>query len=348
MERREYDTIRALRWVNGALELLDQRRLPRRVEWVRCRSAGEVAEAIRNMVVRGAPAIGIAAAYGVVLAAQARCAEGGPDWRCGLDADLAQLSSARPTAVNLAWAIARMRAVLDALWADPSEALLEEARRIHDEDLAANHRMGDLGAALLDRACVLTHCNTGALATGGYGTALGVIRSGWAQGRIRKVYAGETRPWLQGARLTAWELLEEGIPSQLLCDGAAASLMRAGEVDWVVVGADRVAANGDVANKIGTYALAVLARHHGVRFMVVAPTSTVDLRTRRGSDIPLEVRAEAEVLGCGGRPVAPSGAHAWNPVFDVTPAELVDVLVTEKAVVERPTPAKLAELVAGL
>ncbi|HHB12116.1 MAG TPA: S-methyl-5-thioribose-1-phosphate isomerase [Chromatiales bacterium] len=348
MQEREYDTIRALRWADDALWLLDQRLLPVRTDWVRCTSAASVTRAIRDMVVRGAPAIGIAAAYGVVLAVMAHYGRGAANWRQAVEGELRELAAARPTAVNLGWAVARMRKALDELWGDPREALLEEAQRIHREDLEANYRMGDLGAALLDGAAVLTHCNAGALATGGYGTALGVVRSGWARGTIRKVYAGETRPWLQGARLTAWELVEEGIPVHLLCDGAAATLMRRSAVQWVVVGADRVAANGDVANKIGTYALAVLARHHGVRFMVVAPTTTVDLATPAGRDIPIEMRAAEELRTCGGRPVAPDRAEAWNPVFDVTPAELIDVLVTERGVVERPTPARLAELLAGL
>ncbi len=347
MDTRPHDTIRALRWSGGALELLDQRLLPRTEQWIRCTSCDAVATAIGDMVVRGAPAIGIAAAYGVALSVIRHYAPGSA-WRGRVDRELERLEAARPTAVNLAWAVRRMRRVLEEIWGDPREALLAEAGRIHREDVEANHRMGDLGAAYLDGGGVLTHCNTGALATGGYGTALGVIRSGWAQGRVGAVFAGETRPWLQGARLTAWELVAEGIPVELICEGAAASLLHRGVVQWVVVGADRIAANGDVANKIGTYGLAVLARHHGVRFMVVAPTSTVDLATPRGADIPVEERPAEEVLRCAGRPVAAEGAGARNPVFDVTPAELVDVLVTERGAVERPGAARLRELVAGL
>ncbi|MDS4069944.1 MAG: S-methyl-5-thioribose-1-phosphate isomerase, partial [Candidatus Competibacter sp.] len=218
---------------------------------------------------------------------------------------------------------------------------------IHAEDIAANRRMGELGAALLgERGAVLTHCNAGALATGGYGTALGVIRHGYAAGLIGRVYADETRPWLQGARLTAWELVRDGIPVTLLADGAAATLLRQGEVRWVIVGADRVAANGDVANKIGTYGLAVAARYHGVRFMVVAPTSTVDMRIASGAEIPIEQRAAEELLTLGGQPVAAAGAEAWNPSFDVTPAALVDALVTERGVVLAPDGAKMARLMA--
>ncbi len=225
---------------------------------------------------------------------------------------------------------------------------LAEARAIHEEDIQANRRMGELGAALLtDLAGVLTHCNTGSLATGGYGTALGVIRSGWANGKIRAVYADETRPWMQGARLTAWELVHDDIPVTLLADSAAAQLMRAGRVQWVIVGSDRIAANGDVANKIGTYSLAVNARHHGVRFMVVAPTTTVDMQIANGADIPIENRDPAEVLALGGQRIAAAGAEAWNPAFDVTPAELIDVIVTERGVVERPNAAKMAALMSG-
>jgi methylthioribose-1-phosphate isomerase len=224
--------------------------------------------------------------------------------------------------------------------------LLAEARAIHTENIAANRQMSELGAALLDeRRAVLTHCNTGSLATGGYGTALEVIRHGYAAGLIGRVYADETRPWLQGARLTAWELVRDGIPVTLLADGAAA-LLRQGEVRWAIVGADRVAANGDVANKIGTYHLAMAVRYHGVRFMVVAPTSTVDMRIARGADIPIEQRAAEELLTLGGQPVAAAGAEVWNPSFDVTPAALVDVLVTERGVVLAPDGAKIARLMA--
>jgi methylthioribose-1-phosphate isomerase len=339
-----HDTVRAVYWTGDHLRLLDQRVLPRESVYLDIPDAAATAQAIRDMVVRGAPAIGITAAYGVVMAARALPPDTA-DWLVALKPDLERLAAARPTAVNLFWALARMRRVIGAGGADVPGRLEAEARRIHEEDVAANRRMGELGAALMDPAeAVLTHCNTGSLATGGYGTALGVIRSAYGQKRIGRVYADETRPWLQGSRLTAWELVQDGIPVDLICEGAAASLMRAGRVGWVVVGADRIAANGDTANKIGTYALAVLARHHGVRFMVVAPTSTIDMDTPDGAGIPIEERAAAEVLSLAGRPVAAEGAGAWNPAFDVTPAELIDAIVTERGVVERPDRAKMTAL----
>ena len=342
-----HDTVRALLWEGGALRLLDQRRLPSEEAWLTASDAPGVAAAIRDMVVRGAPAIGIAAAYGVVLAARDAWARDPGAWRALAQEDLARLAAARPTAVNLFWALARMRLAMAGVAGDPVPPLLAEADAILAEDVAANRRMGGLGAALIDRAgAVLTHCNTGSLATGGYGTALGVVRSAAAAGRVTRVYADETRPWLQGARLTAWELVRDGIPVDLLVEGAAASLLRRGEVTWVLVGADRVAANGDFANKIGTYGLAVLARHHGVPFMVVAPSSTVDLETADGGAIPIEDRSPEEVLACGGRPVAAPGAGAWNPAFDVTPAGLVDALVTERGVVLCPDREKIAALMA--
>jgi methylthioribose-1-phosphate isomerase len=342
-----HDRVRAVVWREDALELLDQRLLPGAVHYQRLMDAAGVAQAIRAMVVRGAPAIGIAAAYGVVLAARVRCAENRKHWRERIAEDLAMLAAARPTAVNLCWALRRMERAMAAVSGDPVARLLAEARAIHEEDIAANRRMGELGAALLgERGAVLTHCNAGALATGGYGTALGVIREGYAAGLIERVYADETRPWLQGARLTVWELVRDGIPVTLLADGAAAALLRQGEVRWVIVGADRIAANGDVANKIGTYHLAVAARYHGVRFMVVAPTSTVDMSIASGADIPIEQRAAEELLTLGGQPVAAAGAEVWNPSFDVTPAELVDALVTERGVVLAPDGAKIARLMA--
>lgn len=340
------DTVRAVRWHDNHLELLDQRLLPARSQFNAYEDVGEIAQAIRDMVVRGAPAIGIAAAYGVVLGARRRYAEAGTGWREAIAADLETLAASRPTAVNLFWALDRMRAVIDGLeeGVDPEPALLAEAQRIHEEDIAANYRMGELGAALIAGGDLLTHCNTGSLATGGYGTALGVIRSAVARGGIGQVYADETRPWLQGSRLTAWELVEDGIPVKLICEGAAASLLREGRVSWVIVGSDRIAANGDVANKIGTYSLAVNARHHGVKFMVVAPTSTVDMGTPTGADIPIEQRTADEVLSLAGQRVAAEGAGAWNPAFDVTPAGLVDAIVTERGVVERPDAEKMARL----
>lgn len=341
-----FDAIRAVEWAEEGLRLLDQRLLPGRCEYLMLTDTGGVARAITDMVVRGAPAIGITAAYGVVLAARDRYARNPGGWKRDIEADLERLALSRPTAVNLFWALDRMRrAIVTVGEGDPEPDLLAEARRIHQEDIAANRRMGELGARLLDGPPgVLTHCNTGSLATGGYGTALGVIRSAYAAGKIRRVYADETRPCLQGARLTAWELVRDRIPVTLIADAAAASLMCNGRVGWVVVGADRIAANGDVANKIGTYPLAVAARRHGVKFMVVAPTSTVDLSIPSGDHIPIEERPPEEVLSLAGRPLAPAGAEAWNPAFDVTPAELIDAIVTEKGVVEAPDTEKMARM----
>lgn len=345
------EPVRAVTWRDGRLWLLDQRALPERTEYLPFDRPQDVAGAIAAMVVRGAPAIGIAAAYGVALAARVRFDSRADAWREGLSEDLARLAAARPTAVNLGWALARMTCRADTVAKDggaPFPALLEEARAIHHEDVAANRRMGALGSALIERRCtVLTHCNTGALATGGHGTALGVVRTAYTAGKIEVVLAGETRPWLQGARLTAWELVREGIPVRLIADSAAGHAMRLGGVDWVVVGADRVAANGDVANKIGTSSLAVNARHHGVGFMVVAPCSTVDMDAPGGESIALEERGATEVVEFAGSRVAPAGAGAWNPVFDVTPAELVDALVTERGVVHRPNRPRIAALMSG-
>jgi methylthioribose-1-phosphate isomerase len=336
----------AVVWHRDHLYLLDQRLLPERAELLPLRTAAATALAIADMVVRGAPAIGITAAYGVVLAARAGFATYGKGWREAIEPDLARLADSRPTAVNLFWALRRMGRLADRLGeGDPVPALLAEARAIHEEDRAANRRIGELGAGLIaGPTAVITHCNAGALATGGYGTALGVIRSAFAAGRITRVYVDETRPWMQGSRLTAWELLQEGVPVTVQADDAAASLMARGGVGWVIVGSDRIAANGDVANKIGTYGLAVLARHQGVGFMVAAPTSTIDMDLASGADIPIEERGAEEVLACGGRRLAPEGADARNPVFDVTPAELVDVIVTERGVIERPASAKLRSL----
>jgi len=340
-----HDTVRAVAFADGVLRLLDQRRLPFAETTVECRSADEVAAAIRDLVVRGAPAIGIAAAWGVVLAAQQLAAAGQAITPQALEPALAQLNAARPTAVNLAWALARMRSVLARTsGGDVPAALAREARSIQDEDLAANRRMGELGAGLIKPgSSVLTHCNTGSLATAGFGTALGVIRAGAAAGKIAQVYAGETRPWLQGARLTIWELLRDAIPAKLIADSAASHLMQSGAVQWVIVGADRIAANGDTANKIGTYQLAISARHHGVKFMVVAPASTVDMATPDGAHIHIELREPGELFGIGGQRTVAAGADAWNPVFDVTPAQLIDALVTERGVIERPDAAKLRE-----
>jgi len=343
----QYDSIRPIQWQDDRLLLLDQRKLPWEVTYLECRTAEQVAAAIRDMVVRGAPAIGITAAYGVVLAVQQHYPRNLANWQEAMRVDLDRLADSRPTAVNLFWALARMQQVMASNPAEPAVALLAEAKTIHDEDIAANRRMGKLGAALIEaKAGVLTHCNTGSLATGGFGTALGVIRQAWSEHRLNAVYADETRPWLQGARLTAWELVQDGIPVDLIVEGAAAALLRSGKVQWVIVGSDRIAANGDVANKIGTYSLAVNARHHGVKFMVVAPSTTVDMATADGAAIPIETRNATEVLTLAGQPVAAKGAGAWNPVFDVTPAELIDAIVTERGVVLEPTREKMQAMMA--
>jgi len=297
------------------------------------------------MVVRGAPAIGVTAAYGSVLAARARFEAEGAGWLTGFRTDIERLGRARPTAVNLAWAVARMLQTAEAAAqsADPASVLLDEARRLHAEDIAMNVAMAGYGADLLETpGSVITHCNAGALATGGLGTALGVIREGWRRGLVTRVWVDETRPWLQGARLTAWELGREGIPATVIADSAAAQVMRKEPPTWAIVGADRVAANGDVVNKIGTYSLAVNARHHGVRFMVVAPTSTLDGATACGDDVPIEQRDPEELWEAAGG--LPAGAAAANPAFDVTPAGLVDALVTERGVAIPPDKDSVTEL----
>jgi methylthioribose-1-phosphate isomerase len=314
-------TVEPIRWKGDRLELLDQRLLPDQAVYVTCRTAAEVAQAIRDMVVRGAPAIGCAAAFGVAL-------------DNGSPSSFEILAKSRPTAVNLFWALARMK---------KSKDLKAEAQAIFAEDLAANRAMGKLGAKLIpQRARVMTHCNAGALATAGYGTALGVIRS--AKSKKISVIANETRPYLQGARLTAYELVQEGIPCTLITDNMAGHLMSRGEVDVVVVGADRIAANGDVANKIGTYALAVLAKRHGIPFYVAAPLSTFDAKIPNGSRIPIEERPAAEVTGYRETRWAPEGVAVRNPAFDVTPAELITGIITERGIVRKPTRARVASL----
>ena len=331
--------IEPIRWRGDALELLDQRLLPAQTLYLRYADAPAVASAIRDMVVRGAPAIGITAAYGMALAAR-RIAREQPgaaiDWPRALAPALDQLAGSRPTAVNLFWALAQVRETI-AAGGDVPAALEQLAVTLHRADVDINRRIGDFGAALLGpHSRVYTHCNAGALATGGYGTALGIIRSAHRDGKIAQVFAGETRPWWQGARLTSWELLREGIPVTLCTEGAAGSIMQRERVGWVIVGADRVAANGDVANKIGTYNLAILARHHGARMVVAVPTSTFDLNLASGADIPIEQRAAEEITHLGERALAPAGCPAINPAFDVTPAALIDAIVTEFGVIERP------------
>ena len=338
-----YDRVRPIRWNGECLQLLDQRKLPDSIEYLDHADSDAVAASIRDLVVRGAPAIGIAAAWGAVLAARDVQAASGVTVLAQIEPALQRLNAARPTAVNLGWALARMRRALLNAGTDWRDALAREAQAINAEDLAANRHMGAIGAALIEPGSgVLTHCNTGSLATAGFGTALGVIRAGVAAGRIARVYAGETRPWLQGARLTVWELQQDGIAATLIADSAAAHLMKSGAVQWVVIGADRICANGDVANKIGSYQLAIAARHHGVKFMVVAPSSSVDMAMKNGDGIEIELRDGTELLGIGGQRTAAAGIDAWNPVFDVTPAELIDVIVTERAVVQAPDGSKMS------
>jgi len=341
------DAVQALRWRDGCLELIDQRVLPARFEYRACSSAVEVAEAIRAMVVRGAPAIGCAAAFGVALEATRQQHRAQAEFNTALEAAFATLAASRPTAVNLFWALERMRAVL-AGSGDPKSAaarLADAAVALMHADIETNRSIGHAGAALIaDGARILTHCNTGALATAGHGTALGVVRSARDAGKHISVIASETRPYLQGARLTAWELMQERIPVTLITDNMAGHLMQLGRIDLVVVGADRIAANGDVANKIGTYTLAVLAERHRLPFYVAAPLSTIDLATAGGRAIPIEERSAAEVTGYGGVHWAPEGVAVANPAFDITPAELVSGLFTEKGVVMRPDATKIRAL----
>ncbi len=346
MSDKAFDSIRAIRWQEDHLQLLDQRLLPRKEVFLDIHTVLEAQSAIRDMVVRGAPAIGITVAYGAVLSAQHRFKNNPRDWWEGWLADLQALGDARPTAVNAIWAVKQMQRSANNVGDDsPVQELLNAAREIHQNDIEGNYRMGELGQALFEENCsVITHCNTGALATGGYGTALGVIRAAAEQGKIAEVFADETRPWLQGSRLTAWELKKEGIPARLIADSAAAAIMRQGKADCAIVGADRIAANGDVANKIGTYSLAVSAKAHGIPFYVAAPVSTIDMYTVCGDDIEIEIRAQEELLQVGGQNIAASGTRAYNPVFDITPAELIDVIITDKGIVRRPDKDKIRRL----
>ncbi len=347
-------TIRTVFWEDGAVVLLDQRALPLVERAVICRDYRQVVAAIKDLTVRGAPAIGVAAALGIALGARSLTASTPAEFRAAFATICQQFAASRPTARNLFWAIERMRACCDgalaALPAHPTppspgrdpfahlrEVLVVEAVRIGEEDVAANCRLGQAGCGLIPAgARILTHCNAGALATAGYGTALGVIRAAAAEGKVLRVYADETRPVLQGARLTAWELLREGIPCTLITDNMAGYLMKKGEVDLVIVGADRIAANGDTANKIGTYGLAVLARAHKIPFYVAAPLSTIDPSLPDGGAIPIEERASAEVTHLGGTRTAPEGVDVWNPAFDVTPHELISAIITEAGVIRPP------------
>lgn len=336
----------AIRWKGTALALLDQTRLPVEEVWDDYTDYRAVAEAIRRLVVRGAPAIGISAAYAVCLAALEHQDRPG-DFRPGLEAALETLAASRPTAVNLFWALDRMRGVLEAQGWTPQAipALIREAEAIHREDIAMNRKMGKHGASLVPKgARILTHCNAGAIATGGYGTALGVVRSAHAAGHVAMVYCDETRPLLQGARLTAWELVRDGIPATLITDGMAASLMAQGKIDLVFLGCDRMAANGDFANKIGTYSVAVLAQYHGIPFYTVLPSSTIDLTIPDGKHIVIEERSPEEVTHFAGVQTAPEGVGVYNPAFDVTPHQLLTGIVTEKGVIHPPFREKLEAL----
>lgn len=330
-----------IEWADGKVRMIDQTLLPGELRYIDCASVALVAEAIRSLRIRGAPAIGVAAAFGMALCATQSSAKTMDELLPELEAAKEELASTRPTAVNLFWALDRMMTVAASRKggsaADLREALVREAQTICNEDIARNRSLGGLGAELLPSSCnVLTHCNAGALATAGYGTALGVIRAAVESGKNIHVYADETRPVLQGARLTAWELMQDGIPVTLITDNMAAYLMRRGEVDCVVVGADRIAANGDTANKIGTYGVAILANHHGIPFYVAAPTSTVDLTLASGDAIPIEQRNRDEVVSPMGVVIAPESVEVLNPAFDVTPHELIAAIITETAVVRPP------------
>jgi methylthioribose-1-phosphate isomerase len=339
----------AIEWLqDGRVRLIDQTRLPHEESYLETADYHDLARAIREMMVRGAPLIGITAAYALALACRQAIAAGEEAFLPRLREAAAELRATRPTAVNLTWALQRMLRVAEAAASarNAIEAMEREARLIHEEDIEANRRIGANGSALLGSGMsILTHCNAGALATGGYGTALGVVRAVWERGGLKRVYATETRPLLQGARLTTWELQRDGIPFTLVVDSAAGSLLRRGLVQAVVVGADRIAANGDVANKIGTYPLSVVAKENGVPFYVAAPTSTIDRNTPSGDEIPVEERAPEEVTTLAGATTAAAGATAANPAFDVTPAEYVSAIITENGVARPPYQASLAELV---
>ena len=323
--------------------MIDQRKLPAEEVYVRCSTAADVARAIKTMVIRGAPAIGVAAAYGIALGMRKSTSSGTQKFAAEFYKMCELMASTRPTAVNLFWAIERMkRSFAEGANAGESvdqikDRLDREADRIHDEDVASCRAMGAFGAAVVpDDARILTHCNAGALATAGYGTALGVVRGAVEAGKRVAVFADETRPFLQGARLTAWELVRDGIETTVITDNMAGSLMRNGRVNFIVVGADRIAANGDTANKIGTYPVAVLAREHGIPFYVAAPLSTIDLKTADGSQIPIEERQAKEVTHIKGAQIAPDGALVWNPAFDVTPHQLIAGIITERGICRPP------------
>jgi methylthioribose-1-phosphate isomerase len=341
--------VQTLQWTDSGVRFIDQTKLPTEEAYVTCKTYEQVADAIRNMVVRGAPAIGVAAAMGIALGVKHAKAETVGELKPEFDRICDVMGNTRPTAVNLFWAIRRMREKFEQLRIRPlsqvKQALIEEAQRMHAEDIAGNQAMGRHGATLMPaNGGVLTHCNAGALATCGYGTALGVIRAAVEQGKKIHVYADETRPFLQGSRLTAWELMKDGIPTTVISDNMAGAMMKQGKIGAIVVGADRIAANGDVANKIGTYTLAVLAKEHGIPFYVAAPFSTVDLDTLDGNRIPIEQRNPREVTHIAGKQMVPDGAEVENPAFDVTPAKYVSAIVTEKGIARAPYAESLRKL----
>ena len=343
--------IPTLTWTDEGVRFIDQTKLPLEESYVLAATYEQVANVIVTMVVRGAPAIGVSAAYGVALGVQASRALTAAEFQPEFDKICARLAGTRPTAVNLFWAIDRVKGLFTRLqiqgasMAEVKQKILAEAHAMYEEDIEACKTMGALGAALLpDEGGVLTHCNAGALATCGYGTALGVIRAAVEQGKKIHVYADETRPFLQGARLTAWELMADGIPTTVICDNMAASLMRAGKIKAVVVGADRIAANGDTANKIGTYNVAILAKEHGIPFYVAAPWSTIDLKTATGESIPIEERPHVEVTHHAGKQLTPNGVGICNPAFDVTPAKYIAAIVTERGVLRAPYSESLREM----
>jgi methylthioribose-1-phosphate isomerase len=341
--------IQTLEWTDQGVRFIDQTKLPTEEVYVTCTTHQQVAEVIRNMVVRGAPAIGVAAAMGVALGIKNSTAESTEDLKSEFDEICELISKTRPTAVNLFWAIRRMQEKFERIRIRPipqiKQSLIEEAQRMHAEDIAANQSMGRHGATLMPSSGgVLTHCNAGALATAGYGTALGVIRAAVEQGKTIHVYADETRPFLQGSRLTAWELMKDGIPTTVISDNMAGAMMKQGKIGAIVVGADRIAANGDVANKIGTYTVAVLAKEHGIPFYVAAPISTVDLECPDGSQIPIEQRNGKEVTHIAGRQMVPDGVAVENPAFDVTPAKYVAAIITERGIAKAPYQDSLRQL----
>ncbi|PYX95964.1 MAG: S-methyl-5-thioribose-1-phosphate isomerase [Acidobacteria bacterium] len=341
--------IHTLEWTDSGVRFIDQTKLPTEETYVTCKTYEQVADAIRNMVVRGAPAIGVAAAMGIALGVKTSKADSGAELKLEFDRMCDAMAKTRPTAVNLFWAIRRMQDKFEYLRTRPivqtKQALVEEAQRMHAEDIAANQAMGRHGATLMPaQGGVLTHCNAGALATCGYGTALGVIRAAVEQGKRIHVYADETRPFLQGSRLTAWELMKDGIPTTVISDNMAGAMMKQGKIGVIVVGADRIAANGDVANKIGTYTVAVLAKENGIPFYVAAPFSTIDLETADGSKIPIEQRNPREVTHIAGKAMAPEGVQVENPAFDVTPAKYVAAIITERGITRAPYEDSLRKL----